>query len=522
MESIVGRCLHQREDPKLNIVNIIRRSACRYPDKVAVRQGETVLTYRELVDQSARFASFLVGQGVQPGERVGIFMHNRAQWLVAMMGIWQAGACLVPYNYLFHPSALRHATEDADVQLVVAPADDIARLTQALDAHPAADRLVSVGDHADAMTTWDEALRAQRMETVVARFDSHDAILMYTSGSTGKPKGVRQTHRNIAAICEAQNDWWSIGENDHALVCTPLFHVGGLQLLALPLLFAGGTVTLRRWNTREWLADAREFRPTVTALVPAMMVDIVNELRGEPYPLPSIRVCAIGGSALPLSRLKQFTTATGILPVNIYGQTEQMGVAVTEPMDQPRREGSLGKPLDQIVEIRIVSTGGNTPGRDVETGETGELWVRGDAVTPGYWQLESTNRAKFVDGWFRTSDLVRADDDGYLYYVDRADDMIISGGENVYPQMIEGHLAACPLIAEVAVIGTFHERLSEQVTAIVVPARPGVTAEDIAGYCESNPNLRGLQRPRRIEVVDAIPRTATNKVDRPQLKRLYR
>ncbi|MGW5515109.1 class I adenylate-forming enzyme family protein [Nocardia africana] len=504
-------------------MNAVRQSARRHPDKVAVRHGETELTYRDLLDQSARFAAFLLEQDVRPGDRVGILMHNQPQWIVAMMGIWQAGATLVPYNYLSHPSALRHATEDADVRLVVAPVGDITRLVESLGTHPATQRLVSVdGEHSDALVTWDEALRASPLTAVVPRFDTDDAVLMYTSGSTGKPKGVRQTHRNIGAVCEAESAVWSIDENDHALVCTPLFHVGGLQLITLPLLFAGGTVTLRRWNTRDWLRDAHTHEPTVVALVPAMMIDIVNELRDEPLPLPSIRVCAVGGSALPLSRLQQLTAATGIVAANIYGQTEQSGLSITEPLDEARREGSLGKPLEQIVEVRIVSTAADGHAVDVPIGETGELWVRGDAVTPGYWRLDSANTAKFVDGWFRTSDLVRADEDGYLYYVDRADDMIISGGENVYPQMVEGHLAACPLIAEVAVIGTFHERLSQQVTAIVVPAHRGVTAEDIAAYCESNPNLRGLQRPRRIEVVDTIPRTATNKVDRPQLKRSFR
>ena len=505
----------------MNIVNAIRSSAFRHPAKVAVRHGDLELPYGELIDRAARFASFLKDQGVQPGQRVGILMHNQPEWLIAMVGIWQAGACLVPYNYLFHPSALRHATEDADVQVIVAPRDDIPRLTEALKSLPVTDRLASVGEHPDAMTTWDSVMRTAPLSTVTPRFDDDDAVLMYTSGSTGTPKGVRQTHRNNSALCDAQNRWWSIDENDHGLICTPLFHVGGLQLMALPLLIAGGTVTLRRWAVRSWLDDARRLEPTVVALVPAMMIDIINELQDEHFPLPSIRVCAIGGSALPLSRLQQLTELTGIVPVNIYGQTEQMGVAITEPIDEPRREGSLGRPLDQILETRIVSTDPFDSGKDVEQGDAGELWVRGDAVTPGYWQLEDVNREKFVDGWFRTSDLVRSDEDGYFYYVDRTDDMIISGGENVYPQMVEGYLAACPLIAEVAVIGTTHERLTQQVTAIVVPTRSNVTAEDIAEFCKSDPNLRGLQRPRRIEIVDYIPRTATNKVDRPNLKQQF-
>ncbi|MDT9592216.1 class I adenylate-forming enzyme family protein [Nocardioides zeae] len=503
----------------MNIASVIHRAARRRPDAVALRHGDSSLTYAELVDAASRFAAYLRGRGVRPGDRVGVLMHNQPEWVVAMLGTWQAGACLVPYNYLFHPSALRHATLDADVRLVVAPAVDADRLHEALEGLEVLAEIVTVG-HAPGTTEWSEALSGPADHTVEPRFDGDDAVLMYTSGSTGNPKGVRQTHRNIAAVCEATNDWWSISEEDHALVCTPLFHVGGLQLVTLPLLVAGGTVTLRRWKVAEWLDDAVTLEPTVVALVPAMMIDIVNHLGSTPRPLPSIRVCAIGGSALPRTRLQQLTELTDVVAVNIYGQTEQMGLSISEPIDEDRREGSLGRPLAQIVATRIAV---DTPQgyRDAAVGEVGELWVRGDAVTPGYWQLPDTNAAKFVDGWFRTSDLVRADDDGYLYYVDRADDMIISGGENVYPQMVEGHLAACPLVAEVAVIGTRHERFSQQVTAIIVPTSPDVTAEDIAAYCDNEPNLRGLQRPRRIEIVDVIPRTATNKVDRPTLKRSF-
>lgn len=147
--------------------------------------------------------------------------------------------------------------------------------------------------------------------------------------------------------------------------------------------------------------------------------------------------------------------------------------------------------------------------------------MRSDAVTPGYWKLPDLNAGRFADGWFRAGDLVRADADGYLYYVDRIDDMIVTGGENVYPQMIESHLASCPLIAEVSNIGTAHERWVHQVTAAIVPAKQGVTAADILGYCQGNPNLRGPQQPKRIEFVDELPRTGSGKINRPELRRMF-
>jgi long-chain acyl-CoA synthetase len=402
----------------------------------------------------------------------------------------------------------------------------VARLRETLDGLDSAERIVAVtepgaGTPDGAATTFDTALAAEPLDSITPRRDGDDALIMYTSGSTGTPKGVRQTHRNTTAACEAAIDCWSITPDDHALVCTPLFHVGGLQLITLPTLLAGGTVTLRRWQVRDYLDAALAHRPTITALVPAMMIDILNHLDGQDLPLDSLRVCAIGGSALPQARLAALRKATGIVPVNIYGQTEQSGLAITEPLDLDRREGSLGKPLVQITSICIVPPNGTEP---LEPGspEIGELWVRGDAVTPGYWRLPEVNKAKFTDdGWFRTSDLVRSDRDGFLYFIDRTDEMIISGGENVFPQMVEGHLSACPLIAEVAVIGTYDERLGQKVTALVVPRSADTTPEDIAAYCQTDPNLRGLQRPRRIELVESIPRTATNKIDRPELKKAY-
>ncbi|WP_063001567.1 class I adenylate-forming enzyme family protein [Nocardia mikamii] len=504
----------------MNVLTSLRRVADNRATDVALSHLGTHLTYRELFEQAARFGAYLEAAQVTPGQRVGIYMHNQQEWVVALLGIWQIGAVAVPFNYLFHPAALRHAAEDSQATWIVTPEAEVPKLRDALTGLPVNEHIISVGAADDAAVSFETVLATAPATAIVPRMDDDDALLMYTSGSTGKPKGVRQTHRNTAAVCEAIIDIWSLTADDHALVCTPLFHVGGLQLITLPVLMAGGEVTLRRWQVQDWLADAVEFRPTVAALVPAMMFDIINFLGDDRVSLDSIRVCAIGGSALPQTKLKALTEATGIVAVNIYGQTEQSGLSITEPLDAPRREGSLGKPLDQIVQVRIVPEGGM---RDAGPGEVGELWVRGDAVTPGYWQLPETNATKITpDGWFRTSDLVRADSDGYLYFVDRSDDMIISGGENVYPQMVETHLAACPLIREVAVIGTAHERFGQQVTAIVVPHNSLVTAAKIAAFCEEDPNLRGLQRPRRIEIVDSIPRTATNKIDRPALRKVFR
>jgi long-chain acyl-CoA synthetase len=501
----------------MNVLTVLERTARRHPDKIALRCHGVSYTYAELMHAAARFGGFLESRGVRPGDRVALYLHNEPEWLPILFGIWKVGAVAVPFNYRFGPAALAHAARDSGACLVVALGPDVAGLREILAGQELADAIIASTPAAGAAYTLDEAFAAEKLPTTAARFDGDDALLMYTSGSTGTPKGVRQTHRNTTAVCEATIDAFDLGPEDHVLVGTPLFHVGGLQLLSLPHLFLGATVTLRQWEVAGFLDDAEQLRPTVIALVPAMVIDIVNALGTQRRDLSSIRVCMVGGSAMPGARLAAFTAAVGVVPVNIYGQTEQSGLSITEPLHEARRPGSLGRPLAQLVECCVVPAGSTEPmpfGAD----RAGELWVRGDAVTPGYWQLPEVDAATFHDGWLRTSDLVRQAPDGYLYFVERADEMIISGGENISPQTVEGHLLSCPLIAEVAVIGTPHERYVEQVTAIVVPAKAGVTTADIATFCADHPDLHGLLRPRRIELVEEIPRNGSNKVDRPALK----
>ena len=251
-----------------------------------------------------------------------------------------------------------------------------------------------------------------------------------------------------------------------------------------------------------------------------MLIDVGNRTVEAPILLDSFRVLMFGGSRTPSAPIDRLTAGIGVEPTEIYGQTEQSGLAITYAAGVRRRPGSAGLPLDQIVRVRLVPPEG---GPDIAPGEdgVGELWVRGDAVTPGYWNRPDADAEKWSEGWFRTGDLVSRDADGFVHYVDRIDDMIVTGGENVFPQMVEEHLASCPDLAEVAVIGTAHERWVQQVTAVVVPSRAGVTVDDLAAWCATNPNLTGMHRPRRIEIVDALPRTGSGKLNRPELRKQY-
>lgn len=506
----------------MNLANILSRAAAEQPERIALRLGDTEVSYAQLADQSRRFAGFLREQGLEPGQRVACWAPNCLEYLPVIFGAWWAGAVAVPLNYLFGADALRHAVGDSEAQWVLAQDHDVLRLKETLAGMPQAERIVSTtaSEHAEHDFA-SIAADASPLADIEPRLDDEDALLMYTSGSTGMPKGVRQTHRNTGSQVDAVIGIWEITGDDHVLNSMPLFHVGGLQLCSLPVMSRGGQITfMPKWDPREWLQLVQRLRPSIGGLISTMLIDVGNLTHDNPTVLDSMRICMFGGSRTPPAPVQRFVAGTGVEPIEIYGQTEQNGLAVTYRVEEARRAESMGRALEQILRWQLVPPGADEP-LPKGSEDVGELWVRGDAVTPGYWRVPELNAERFVDGWFRTGDLVRADSDGYLYYVDRIDDMIVSGGENVYPQMVEAHLASCPLIAEVAIIGTADDRWVQKVTAVVVPSKSGVSADDIYGYCESDPNLKGLQRPKRIEFVDALPRTGSGKLNRPELRQQF-
>ncbi|RZT84407.1 long-chain acyl-CoA synthetase [Pseudonocardia sediminis] len=503
----------------MNLATLLRRSAADHAGQVALRLDDTEVGYARFAESAGRFAAFLRSSGVEPGTRVGFFLPNGLEYLEGLFGTWQAGGVGVPLNYMFPDAPLRHAVVDSGARYLVVLPGDVGRLHAVLgDETPELLTIGPDGSYAAALAAHEPS------HDVVPRLDRDDALLMYTSGSTGVPKGVRQTHRNIAAQVEGVIDLYEIDAADHVLNCMPLFHVGGLQLASLPVLLRGGQITfMPRWDPLVWIELAQRLRPTYGGLISTMMIDVGNRTVGAPVVLDSFRICMFGGSRTPTAAIDRLAAGTGIEGTEIYGQTEQSGLVVTYAPGEERRPDSMGRPLEQVVRTRLVPVDG---GDDVVPGsqDVGELWVQGDAVTPGYWSAPGSaelGAERWSDGWFRTGDLMSADADGYLYYVDRIDDMIVSGGENVFPQMVEEHLADHPDLAEVAVIGTAHDRWVEQVTAVVVPNKDGVTADDVAAWCANHPDLRGIHRPRRIEVVEALPRTGSGKLNRPELRKKF-
>lgn len=357
----------------MNVATLLRRAAADHPGRVALRLDDEEIGYPRLAETGARFAAFLTAQGLAPGERVGFHLPNCLEYLPGLLGVWQAGGVGVPLNAMFPDAALRHAIVDSGVTHLVAAPSEVERLRGLLAGLPVAERLLTVGPgggFADAVAAHEP------LADVVPRLDRDDALLMYTSGSTGVPKGVRQTHRNITAQVDGVIDLYGIDGSDHVLNCVPLFHVGGLQLASLPVLLRGGEVTLMaRWDAPVWLDLATRLRPTFGGLISTMLIDVANRTAQAPVVLDSFRICMFGGSRTPTAALERLAAGTGIEALEIYGQTEQSGLAVSYRPEWPRRPDSMGRAMEQVVQTRLVPPGG---GPDLEPGDegVGELWVQ--------------------------------------------------------------------------------------------------------------------------------------------------
>lgn len=506
----------------MNVATIFERSARQFPERVALRRADEEMTYEQLEGRANALAGFLRENGLKSGDRVAIFLPNRLEYIVSMLATWKAGGVALPMNFMFSDEDLRYVLDDSESSWLVVREEDLERVGAILpEGAGLEDRLIVTG-HGNSGYPFVEIVRHGEEEyPTTAKRDGEDAILMYTSGTTGRPKGVRQTHRNNSAAIDMVADAWKIDQEDHFLLAVPLFHVGGLQCSTFPLLACGGTVSmLPSWSAKGWLDAAVSLEPTLSGLVATMVVDIVNHVGSDTYDLGHVRLCFIGGSRTPEPIVRRFEQQLGISLRELYGQTENTGLSVTYRADEERLPGSMGKAMEQVVEARVAHP---QTGEDIPQGDetVGELHLRGDTISPGYWGLPEKTAEKFVDGWIRTGDMVCRSESRHLYYADRIDDMIVSGGENVYPQEVESALAEHEGVAEVAVIGTPHERWVEQVTAIVVSQDGTVTAEGIAEFCAGHSALAGYRGPRRIEFVEELPKTGSGKINKAVLKEQY-
>jgi acyl-CoA synthetase (AMP-forming)/AMP-acid ligase II len=440
-----------------------------------------------------------------------MLMYNRIEFVEAFVGIQRLGACAVPVNF-------RLAAEE--VAYVVADSRACGLLVDGAlaDVAPAAGGFRLVLDGAGDGESYEEALAAAGEEPPeVAVDDEQLAFLMYTSGTTGRPKGAMLSHQNL--VVNTMNWLYEVGAraDDVWLSGLPLFHIGGLNGL-LPFMQLGATAVIEPstgFDPQRSLERLAANDVSICFFVPTQWQEICRRAGEVELDVERLRVAMWGASPAPLPTLELMdSTFPSVMIVSAFGQTEMSSnTAFLKGEDSVRKMGSVGRPAINV-EARIV----DEEGADVVPGEVGEIVYRGPTVMRGYFGRDEATAEAFAGGWFHSGDLVREDREGFLYVVDRLKDMLISGGENVYPAEVERTLMEHEAVAEVAVIGVPHERWVETPLAVVVLARDaaGTAEEELIEYCRSR--LAGYKKPSRVVFVAELPRNASGKV----LKRTLR
>lgn len=488
----------------------IRAAAGRTPDKVALRESGRALTYASLAERIARVSNLVhAGLGLAHRERAAVFSANCLEYVEIVAGIAEAGVAAATIGPVASAPEIRFICEDsgARVMFVSAALAEVAR-----DAAPrSVERFVVIGPDYEAL------LAASTAGPCPVEVTEHDIFSVpYTSGATGRAKGVQLAHRGrvlSAYAMAAEHGCYT--PNDRAVATTPMFHGAGFLMALTPVFFGGFVEILPRFDVESLMRTITEVQATSAYIVPTHFAALfaLPEAKRAQWDMRSMKAAISGTAPLPQSLKERIVGYFGDGKLyERYGTTETSIATSLGPADQLRKQACVGLPYP-ATQIRVCDDNGN----EVGTGEVGELWVSSPYMFSGYLNLpEATASARRGD-WFVTGDLARRDDEGYLYLVDRKNDMVISGGENIYPREVEEVLLAHPAIAECGVTGLPHPYWGEALTAfVVVRAGMGVGAEELTALCRER--LSRYKVPKEIRFVPGLPRNAMGKVLRRELR----
>jgi acyl-CoA synthetase (AMP-forming)/AMP-acid ligase II len=496
---------------------LLEAGVANAPHKVVLSSDGVELTWSGLREQACRVAAALVRDGVKPQDRVIYLGKNDPRYFEVLFGCALAGAVMTPLNWRLAPDELAAIIADAHAAIAFVDSSVVTSIKGEMKAV-----VVALGPHPGWISYPQWCGPAE--DPGVDPDPRHIAFQLYTSGTTGRPKGAMFANgTNLRVLLDDISVKWGLTSDDVSLVALPLFHMGGLAWALASLARDARCIVVRDFEPVGVLNTIQTADVKVAFFVPAMLAAVCS-VAGVAVRKLSLRRVFYSGAPISPIALTKAMAALRCDFIQIYGLTEATGAFAQLPAHEHDPTGPLahlllsaGRPYPWV-EVRVVST---ATGDDVPTGEIGEIWTRSEQNLVGYWNdPEQTARALTPDGWLRTGDLGRIDADGRIFLVDRAKDLVISGGENVYPVEVENVLAAHPLLAEVAVIGVPHERWGETVKAIVVRrAGAEVDQDDVIGFVRRR--LAGFKCPTSVDFVAVLPRTATGKVLKHVLREPY-
>lgn len=483
------------------MTEVLGEYAKHQPEKVFTSYNGREWTYGEFYGKAKKIAGHFQAEGYEKGDIIALYALNSDHFLVCYFGIQLGGFIVMPVNTKLAPPEVEYIFNHSEAKALIYDKrlEDIVNQSK----HSFKEKL-SIQEDIERLLADNEVLYEP-----VNMNGEDTAVVMYTSGTTGKPKGVMLTHQNIISTAEIWSEAMSITDADRMLISTPLFHCAACHVFMIPVTYKGGTVIIEEaFSPKGTLDLLQKTSPTMFFGVPAMYTIILNLPEIKNLELPSLRLFGYGAAPMPYEILKKLKeTFPKVKVQNLYGQTENSPAASTlKDHLALDKIGSVGEALPQT-EVRVV----DEFGEPLPTGQVGEIVMRGPQVMKGYLKDEEETRRTIKNGWLYTGDLGRMDEDGLLYIVDRKKDMIIRGGENVYPVEVEEVLYQIPGLFEAAVVGVPHEVLGEVPKAyIVVKEGATLTEADVISHCSSN--LAKYKIPMAIEFLDELPRNASGKV----------
>jgi acyl-CoA synthetase (AMP-forming)/AMP-acid ligase II len=515
----------------MNLGYMLTRSSAAYPDHLAIIHGNLSLTYREFNERVNKVASALLQLGLERGDRVAIFSPNRPEILEVLFASWKAGLVAVPMNFRLHHDEVRYILNHSEAKVLVYAGvfqDAIDRIAEELSATNILVCLDHLGGKErssfQSVFHYRELLDRGKADEFVASVDGDDlAWLFYTSGTTGRPKGAMLTHRNLLLMTlNVCADIYPFGHDDIGLHAAPLTHGSGLY--ALSLIAKGGTnviLAAPRFEPEDVFASIEKHQITVLPfMAPTMIKRLIESEARTKYDLQSLRCIIYGGAPMYVEDLVVGLKAFGPVFAQIYG----LGECPMTITGLRREEHSLNHTellasagtARLGVQVRIQDADGN----EVPRGTVGEIAVKSEIVMKGYWRNHEATNETIVDGWMRTGDVGYMDEHGYLFILDRTKDMIISGGNNIYPREVEEVLLRHPAVQEACVFSVPDREWGEAVKAVVV-LRQGhsITEEELIDF--SRNHLASYKKPRSIDFVEELPKNAYGKVLKRELRAKY-
>ncbi len=490
----------------MSIPELLRQRAAAAPDKIFLlsEADKRQFTYREFEDVVRRVAGMLWANGVRKGDVVSLLLPNSVEYVIAYFACWHIGALAGPINSLLKEEEIAYVISNSESKLLLVNSDFLS-VVEKIDIQIVQfDNVEQVPDH-------------QSEET---RIDKNDeAIIIYTSGTTGKPKGCLLTHGNVIANARQISGWLGFTEADRLLTIMPLFHMNAVSVTTMSALYAGGsTVVSRKFSASRFWQIISDYQITSFGSVATMLSMLLSTYPdGVPEGLNTqqLRFAMCGSAPVPAEVMKRFEETFNCLVVEGYGLSESTCRSTFNPPDQRRRPGSCGLPIGN--EMRVV----DEDDRDVPDGSLGEIVLRGENILKGYYKNPDATATAFRNGWFHTGDIGYRDADGFYYIVDRKSDMIIRGGENIYPREIDEVLYQHPSVAAAAAVGVPDDLYGEEVAAVIVLKDGAKSSEqEVIEFCKAR--LADYKCPKTVHFVQDIPKGPTGKLLKRELAQMLK